>query len=386
MKNKQPAIRFKGFTEDWKQRKLGEIFKYERPDNYIIESDKYSDIYSTPVLTANKSFILGYTNETKTYNNPSIIFDDFTLDFKYVDFPYMVKSSALKILTSRDENKYNLKFLFEVLNSIRIEIMGHARHYITVVQPTEVFIPDIKEQIKIGGLYNQLNTLINLYQSKCDKLVNIKKSLLEKMFPKSDSNVPEIRFKGFTEDWEQNRLKELGKQTFGGGTPQTSVKKYWNGSIPWIQSSDLIDGKLFNVVLNKRISKEGLNNSATKLVPKNSIAIVTRVGVGKLAFMPFQYTTSQDFLSLSQLKTNPWFTVYACYKKIQAESSAVQGTSIKGITKEELLEKIIYVPYNEEQKKIGKFFKQIDNLINLYKRKIEKLQNIKKFCLDKMFV
>lgn len=111
-----------------------------------------------------------------------------------------------------------------------------------------------------------------------------------------------------------------------------------------------------------------MNNSATQLVPENSIAIITRVGVGKLAFMPFSYTTSQDFLSLSKLNTEPFFTVYACYKKLQSELNAVQGTSIKGITKDELLAKIIMVPKYAEQQKIGVFFKQLDTLITLHQR------------------
>ncbi|UZH07962.1 restriction endonuclease subunit S [Heyndrickxia coagulans] len=161
----------------------------------------------------------------------------------------------------------------------------------------------------------------------------------------------------------------MAGQTYGGGTPRTSVKEYWDGSIPWIQSSDLTEGKVSGVVPNKSITEEGLKNSATKLVPRNSIAIITRVGVGKLAFMPFQYTTSQDFLSLSNLKTNPWFTVYASYKNLQSVLNSVQGTSIKGITKEELLSKSIFIPSDKEQAKIGEFFKQLDHLITLHQRK-----------------
>lgn len=168
--------------------------------------------------------------------------------------------------------------------------------------------------------------------------------------------------------WEQRKLGEVAEQTYGGGTPKTSVKEYWDGSIPWIQSSDLTEGKVSGIIPNKSITKEGLNNSATKLVPQDSIAIITRVGVGKLAYMPFQYTTSQDFLSLSKLKTNPWFTVYASYKKLQSELNSVQGTSIKGITKEELLAKSISIPCDEEQAKIGEFFKQLDHLIALHQR------------------
>ena len=101
--------------------------------------------------------------------------------------------------------------------------------------------------------------------------------------------------------------------------------------------------------------------------------------------MPFSYSTSQDFLSLSKLNTEPFFTVYACYKKLQSELNTVQGTSIKGITKDELLAKTISVPVYSEQKQIGSFFTQLDTLITLHQRKYEKLVNIKKSMLDKMF-
>ena len=177
----------------------------------------------------------------------------------------------------------------------------------------------------------------------------------------------------------------MAEKTYGGGTPTTSNETFWNGNIPWIQSSDIVDGKLMGVEPRKYITQTGLNSSATQLVPKNSIAIITRVGVGKLAYMPFSYSTSQDFLSLSKLNTEPFFTVYACYKKLQSELNTVQGTSIKGITKDELLAKTISVPVYSEQKQIGSFFAQLDTLITLHQRKYEKLVNIKKSMLNKMF-
>ena len=201
-----------------------------------------------------------------------------------------------------------------------------------------------------------------------------------------ENKKPAIRFRGFDNDWEQRKVFELAEKTYGGSTPATSNEAFWNGNIPWIQSSDILDGKLFGVEPRKHITQEGLNNSATQLVPENSIAIITRVGVGKLAFMPFSYTTSQDFLSLSKLNTEPFFTVYACYKKLQSELNAVQGTSIKGITKDELLAKIIMVPKYAEQQKIGVFFKQLDTLITLHQRKLEKLKNIKESLLNRMFI
>ena len=197
---------------------------------------------------------------------------------------------------------------------------------------------------------------------------------------------PEIRFKGFTGEWEERELRDVAIDTYGGGTPKTSVVEYWNGNIPWIQSSDLAEEKLSNIVLRKSITEKGIKDSATKLVPENSIAIVTRVGVGKLALMPYCYATSQDFLSLSKLKIDSWFCVYSIWKKIQSELHAVQGTSIKGITKEELLSKKIMVPFQiTEQSQIGTYFQNLDSLISLHQRKYDKLTTVKKAMLEKMF-
>jgi len=197
---------------------------------------------------------------------------------------------------------------------------------------------------------------------------------------------PVIRFKGFSEEWEEKKLGEVATETYGGGTPKTTEESYWNGNIPWFQSSDLTESKILDITQRKHISDEGLKTSATKLIPPNSIAIITRVGVGKLALLPFAYATSQDFLSLSNLNIDEKFGVYAIYKKIQGELNAVQGTSIKGITKNELLSKSFSVPkHQDEQTQIGNFFKNLDNLITLHQRKYEKLGILKKAMLEKMF-
>ena len=176
-----PEIRFKEFSGNWKKRKLGDIFEYERPDKYIVKSEEYSDTNETPVLTANKAFILGYTNEKNTCNKASIIFDDFTLDCKYVDFPYMVKSSAIKILDVRNKTTDNLRFAHELLKSTNIEVLGHARHYISVVQPIEVLVPTKEEQDKIADYFVSMDRLIGLQEQKIEKLKNIKKTCLNKM-------------------------------------------------------------------------------------------------------------------------------------------------------------------------------------------------------------
>ena len=180
-------------------------------------------------------------------------------------------------------------------------------------------------------------------------------------------------------------MGELASKTYGGGTPTTSNDEFWNGTIPWIQSSDLIEHQVFGVHPRKYITKEAVMNSATKIVPENALAIITRVGVGKLAVIPFSYTTSQDFLSLSELKTDVKFTAYLLYKKLQCELIFVQGTSIKGITKDELLSKIVFVPERKEQEAISAFFANLDNLITLHQRKLDKMKELKKAFLNLIF-
>lgn len=164
------------------------------------------------------------------------------------------------------------------------------------------------------------------------------------------------------------------------------MPEYWSGEIPWIQSSDLSINNLFNIIPKKHITELAIKSSATKFIPANSIAIVSRVGIGKLVFMPFEYTTSQDFLSLSNLQVDSNFGVYSIYMMLQRELNNIQGTSIKGITKSDLLEKKINKPSSrEEQEKIGSFFKQLDNAIALHQRKLEALKLMKKGFLQQMF-
>ena len=168
--------------------------------------------------------------------------------------------------------------------------------------------------------------------------------------------------------WEQRKLGELVEETYGGGTPKTSVPEYWGGDIPWIQSSNVIEGELFNIDIPKAITDKGLRESAAILIPGSSIAVVTHVGVGKLVYLPFSFTTSQDFVSLSRLKTNSIFLCYALFRRLQTEINMVQGSAIKGITKAELLDKRIDIPHDVEQTQIGAFFQKLDSLIALHQR------------------
>ena len=238
----------------------------------------------------------------------------------------------------------------------------------------------------IGNCLSKIDHLITLHQRKYDMLQKVKKSMLEKMFPKNGSKVPEIRFAGFTDDWEQRKLSDIVGVTYGGGTPKTDNEAFWDGDIPWIQSSNTIEEQLFDVDVKKHISKDGLTHSAVQMIPGNSVAVVTHVGVGKLVFMPYSYTTSQDFISLSDLKCSPKFLCYALYRKLQEDLHIVQGSAIKGITKDDLMTKQLTFPQIEEQEKIVSTLESLDNLITLHQRKLEKLKKLKKSMLEEMFV
>ena len=197
---------------------------------------------------------------------------------------------------------------------------------------------------------------------------------------------PILRFKGFTDDWEQRKLREISSSTIGGGTPKSSNKKFWNGNIPWIQSSDLVNGDIWNITIKKHITLDAVENSAAKIISANSIAVVTRVAVGKLVYMPLEYATSQDFISFQNLSGDHSFFMYLVSKVMHKVKGSLQGTSIKGISKGELLKKkVIYTLNIKEQKKIGTLLKSLDTILTLYERKKELLKKFQQGFSDILF-
>ena len=379
-KSDAPAIRFKGFSDAWEQRKLGDIGK-ARSGVGFPDADQ-GGLTGVPFFKVSDMNSDGNENEMTVANNyvtaeqiadhrwspitelPAIFFAKVgaavMLNRKRLcRFPFLLDNNTMAY--SLSPTKWDADFakaLFGTVDLTSLVQVGALPSYNAGdVESMEIYLPSLLEQEQIGAYFKHLDNLITLHQRKCANLCSPSQVVFSLLFATS------------TFSWEQRKLSDLAEKTYGGGTPSTSNEAYWNGDIPWIQSSDVVDGKLLGVEPRKWITQGGLNNSAAQLIPGNSIAIITRVGVGKLAFMPYSYTTSQDFLSLSKLNAEPLFTVYACYKKLQTELNAVQGTSIKGITKDELLAKNIMVPRYAEQQQIGAFFKQLDHLITLHQRK-----------------
>ena len=385
----KPKIRFNGYTEDWEQRKFGEIVeKYEDPVETPTEGYTRLGIRSHAKGTFHSYVEKG--KELETAKMFRVAADKFIVNITF-GWEHAVaitdENDAGKLVSHRFP-QYSFNAGMEPKFFRYLILDENFKHHLELSSPGgagrnrvlklsdmlqyKMNFPSEAEQKKIAAYFDDLDTLITLHQRKCEQTKTLKKYMLQKMFPQDGEKVPQIRFEGFTEDWEQRKLSEIALQTYGGGTPKTANEEFWKGNIPWIQSSDLIEERLFNVKPRKYISQEAISKSSTKLVPQNSIAIVTRVGVGKLAFMPFSYATSQDFLSLSELKIEPKFAVYALYKMMRLVSNEVQGTSIKGITKDELLAKEILIPDCEEQKKIGAYLHNLDHLITLHLRKQDK--------------
>lgn len=346
-------------SNDWEQRKFADVVDIGSGMDYKHLEEGNIPVYGTGgyLLSVNKAL-----SDDK---------DAIGIGRKgTIDKPYILRAPFWTVDTlfyCIPKENYDLDFTSCIFQNVdwkkKDESTGVPSLSKVIINNVETATPTMDEQQKIGEYFSNLDHLITLHHRKYMKYADLS------VF-----------------DWEQRKLSELSEKTFGGGTPKTSNESFWKGNIPWIQSSDLIEGSLFDIEPRKYISQEAVDKSATKLVPENSVAIVTRVGVGKLAFMPFSYATSQDFLSLSVLKTEPQFTVYALYKKLQSELNAVQGTSIKGVTKNELLAKEIMIPCYEEQEKIGSYLHSLDHLITLHHRKQNYVLNTLIYAKTTLFI
>jgi type I restriction enzyme S subunit len=181
-----PRLRFPEFRNagEWEMKRLGECLEYQQPTFFLVSDTNYSNSYNIPVLTAGKTFLLGYTNEKNGVFReplPVIIFDDFTTATKFVDFPFKVKSSALKILQAREG--INIRFIYELMQMISYKVGAHERHWISKFQPMFLPVPQSKEQQKIADCLSSLDEVINLEAKKLEALKTHKKGLMQQLFP-----------------------------------------------------------------------------------------------------------------------------------------------------------------------------------------------------------
>ncbi|MDE7137908.1 MAG: restriction endonuclease subunit S, partial [Ruminococcus sp.] len=211
-----------------------------------------------------------------------------------------------------------------------------------------------------------------------------KKAAMQKIFSQ------EVRFKqddgAEFPEWEEKTLSDICETILGGGTPTTENKNYWNGNIAWVSSSDLKNNNIHQLSITRFITEEAINVSATKLIPRNSVLIVSRVGVGKVVVAPCELCTSQDFTNIVNPKCNSMFLGYLLSVTMQHKANGVQGTSIKGITAKEIKQYKLYIPHNEEQQKIADFLSAYDEAITYAKQELDKWKELKKGFMQKMFI
>ena len=257
------------------------------------------------------------------------------------------------------------------------------------LQDTQVRFPGLSEQAAIGAALSEIDNLITLHQRKYDKLVILKKSMLEKMFPKDGESVPEIRFAGFTDPWEQRKLSEVA--TFGGGhtPPMADPDNYEDGYVLWVTSQDVKSNYLDRTTT--QITEKGAKELT--LYPAGSLVMVTRSGILRhtlpVAELRKPSTVNQDIrVILPQGECcGEWLLqFFISHNKELLLEFGKTGTTVESVDFGKIKDMLLYMPSTVEQQQIGDFFAKLDSLITLHQRKLELLQNIKKSLLDKMFV
>ena len=400
---KVPAIRFAGFTDPWEQRELvdiaeivgggtpdtnnsnywdGDIDWYapaELGNNIYAESSTRKitqagfDSCSTKMLPADKTIL--FTSRAGIGNTAILRHSACTnqgfqsLVIGDADV-YFVYSMSERIKKWAEEKASGSTFL---------EISGRQ------LETMPVNLPSLVEQQAIGSFFSHLDDLITLHQRKYDKLVVFKKSMLEKMFPKDGESVPEIRFAGFTDPWEQRELVDIA-EIVGGGTPDTNNSNYWDGDIDWYAPAEL-GNNIYAESSTRKITQAGFDSCSTKMLPADkTILFTSRAGIGNTAILRHSACTNQGFQSLVIGDADVYF-VYSMSERIKkwAEEKA-SGSTFLEISGRQLETMPVNLPSLVEQQAIGSFFSHLDDLITLHQRKLELLQNIKKSLLDKMFV
>ncbi len=401
--NKTPAVRFIGFAEDWEQRKLGEyvsITSGEAPSKF----DKGTELYvKVDDLNYNDKYVVDTQNKVaehstvKRVTKGSVVFPKrgaaiMTNKVRIMGIDSYMDTNMMALTSEKLDSEflYNIiskEGLYKIADTSTIPQINNKH-----VEPYEVTIPSLAEQRRIGAYFKQLDHLITLHQRKYDKLTNVKKSMLEKMFPKNGSNVPEIRFKGFTYAWKQRKLGDMMNVT--------SVKRIhqsdWTDSgVRFLRARDIVaaakneepDDYLY-------ISKEKYEEySALSGKVGVSDLLVTGVGTIGVPYLvrnlePLYFKDGNIIWFQNSDKIDGKFLFYSfSAEQIQGFINESAGIGTVGTYTIESGKKTpISLPNQIEQAKVGEFFQQLDNLITLHHRKLEKLEQIKQAMLHKMFV
>ena len=403
-KSDAPAIRFKGFSDAWEQRKLGElgtITTGSTPSTSI--PDYYSDdgiVWVTPTdicenitfESARKLSDLGQQVGRVVPKNTILVTCIASIGKNTMLGNTGSFNQQINGLTPNEKECDPYFLLTEsALWSAKMKSSA-AAGTMQIVNRTEfselkTWLPNLIEQQAISDFFRQLDNLITLHQRKFEKLTNVKKSMLEKMFPQNGSSYPEIRFKGFTDPWEQRKLGDIA-DIVGGGTPSTGNQSYWDGDIDWYAPAEIAD-QIYANSSQKKITGLGYENSSAKMLPPGTVLFTSRAGIGKTAILTRKGCTNQGFQSIvpHRGELDSYF-IFSRTEELKryGELVGAGSTFVEVSGKQMAVMELMMPPTMREQQTIGGFFQQLDNLITLHQRELEKLQNIKKSMLEKMFV
>ena len=400
-------------TTVWEQRKLDDFGKSTGGvsiESEFIDDGKY------------KVISIGSYSETSTYNDQGIrcklsnrtkdkilnkdditmILNDKTASGNIIGRVLLIEKSGLYVYNQRTERieinkeKYDPLFIYELLNAPNIrekiikESQGNTQIYVnwTKIKELLYYIPSLNEQRKLGRYFNQIDNLITLHQRKYDKLVNVKKSLLEKMFPKNGSNIPEIRFDGFTEAWEQRKYEEIGNCVQGGNLSYADLDE--KGKYKCVLYGELYTR--YDTVIKDIINK---TNKVSNEIKKNDILFPQSTTVDNWSLISpacmndeSAYTSGVFVIRPNKNIDGNFIAYYSKGNNNQHNKLAknAQGLTIVHLYYQSIKDESILVPEIKEQKAISNLLMKLDNLITLHQRKLEKLKNVKKSLLEKMFV
>lgn len=258
---------------------------------------------------------------------------------------------------------------------------GTKVNSITYNKIKDVLVPlpkDKTEQQNIASALSSIDKLIDDLGRTIQKKQRIREGAMEELLSGKK------RLPGFTEEWVEKKIGELG-YFLGGGTPDTKNEKYWNGSIPWISSSDLHENDIINITKSRFINTDAIKNSATKLIPINSLVIITRVGVGKVAVNSCELCTSQDFSSLIPCNDYVFYLAYAILRLLRKKKEETQGTSIRGVDLGTLREYDFSLPSDiREQHAIADILTSMDDEISLLESERVKYEQIRSGMMEEL--
>ena len=386
----KPKIRFKGYTDDWEQRKLSDVV--DSVDTGKSKFDKEGSSGEYPILGSTS--VIGYDDE---YDYEG----DFILTARVGANAGSLYRHAGKVKISDNtvfiQASQNIEFLYQLLTRFDIKKLsfgtGQPLVKASELKSLELMMPtNMKEQMRIGAYFNQLDHLITLHQRKCEETKKLKKYMLQKMFPQNGQTVPEIRFAGFTDAWEQRKLRNLVDRV-------TRKNQDLVSELPLTISAQygLIDQNEF---FDKRVASKDVsgyyliengefayNRSTSTDAPWGAIKRLDRYENGVLSTLYIVFRIKEnnpvdsDFL-VSYYSTNLW---HKGIHEIAAEGARNHG--LLNIAPADFFETELRIPQDiEEQKKIGKYFEKLERLITLHQHKCEQLQSMKKFMLQNMFV